>query len=225
MRPSDCLDAPRPSSPRRGAGSLRPGAGLLWSVARPGALAAALWLGAGGCGREERAVREWRASDHAEPGVGEPTGQAAPSAAPGAGEPAPAGAVRDPGAAPSSGPPSSPEAQEARAAAELYGVICASCHGAGGDGDGPARPPGVAMPRFAAAAWQASRTDEALAQVIVEGRGTMPPFGQQVNPRGVAALVRHLRSLGASDGAASGAEGPGTVGAPPPATAAGRGDG
>ena len=58
------------------------------------------------------------------------------------------------------------------------------------------------MPRFADASWQASRTDEAIAQVIVAGRGAMPAFGQQVNPRGVAALVRHLRALGASRPAA-----------------------
>ena len=76
--------------------------------------------------------------------------------------------------------------------------------------DGPARPPGVAMPRFSDPAWQASRTDEAIAQAIVAGRGAMPAYGQQVNPRGVAALVRHLRGFGATgrvtgDGAAGGA--------------------
>lgn len=151
--------------------------------------AACLWLG--GCDRAPRDVREWRASDHAEPGPAEPGGQAAPQGEP-PGAPAPGAA-----AAPVD---ESPEARDARAVAELYGVICASCHGPAGDGDGPARPPGVAMPRFADPAWQASRTDEAIAQVIVAGRGQMPAFGQQVNPRGVAALVRHLRGLGAPAG-------------------------
>jgi len=156
----------------------------------------AAWLSAlvvlaSACGREERPVREWRASDHAEPGPVEPGGQAPPEGdAPGA---AGGGTSADPG--------ESPEARDARAVAELYGVICASCHGPRGDGDGPARAPGMAMPRFSDPAWQASRTDEAIAQVIVEGRGAMPAFGQQVNPRGVAALVRHLRALGSNAGA------------------------
>jgi mono/diheme cytochrome c family protein len=157
-----------------------------------------------GCGRDERAVREWRASDHAAPEAVE--GQSAPT-----GEPP--GASGSGGAA--STPDESPEARDARAVAELYGVLCASCHGPGGDGDGPARPPGVAMARFADPAWQASRTDEAIAQAIVAGRGQMPAFGQQVNPRGVAALVRHLRGLGAPSGA--GAPGASPAAAAPPA--------
>jgi mono/diheme cytochrome c family protein len=151
-----------------------------------------------GCGREERAVREWRPSDHAEPTPVE--GQSAPTEPAGASGPGAAASPSD----------ESPEARDARAVAELYGVICASCHGPGGDGDGPARPPGMVMPRFADPAWQASRTDEAIAQAIVAGRGQMPAFGQQVNPRGVAALVRHLRALGAASGTAS----PGAVPAP-----------
>ena len=40
-------------------------------------------------------------------------------------------------------------------------------------------------------------TIEALAQVIVEGRGGfMPAFGEQLPATGVAAIVRHLRSFG-----------------------------
>jgi len=176
----------------------------------------AAWLSAlvvlaSACGREERPVREWRASDHAEPGPVEPGGQAPPEGdAPGA---AGGGTSADPG--------ESPEARDARAVAELYGVICASCHGPRGDGDGPARAPGMAMPRFSDPAWQASRTDEAIAQVIVEGRGAMPAFGQQVNPRGVAALVRYLRALGSNAAATpDGAQRGGTVDTPPtgPAT-------
>ena len=139
------------------------------------ALVAALSLAC--CERDERVIREWRPDDHAEPGGGEPTGQAAPEEV---GETV----------------ARTPEEQEARAVSALFGVSCASCHGPLGAGDGPSRPPGAQMASFADASWQRARTDAQIGQVIAAGRGLMPAFGTQVNPRGIAALVRHVRALG-----------------------------
>lgn len=91
------------------------------------------------------------------------------------------------------------EQQAAMAAdpgAALYATHCASCHGPSGRGDGPGAPPMARVPSFVDPAIQA-RTDEQLAQVIVEGRGGfMPAFGDRLPPTGVAAIVRHLRSFG-----------------------------
>jgi len=146
----------------------------VWSIIAAVALAAA-------CERDDRVIREWRPDDHAEPGGGEPSGQAAPEEAD-----APGG---DDAARTS-------EEQEARAVSALFGVSCASCHGALGDGNGPSRPSGAQMVSFADARWQSARTDAQIAEVITAGRGLMPAFGTQVNPRGIAALVRHIRALG-----------------------------
>ncbi|HEY8429662.1 MAG TPA: cytochrome c [Sandaracinaceae bacterium] len=130
-------------------------------------LVAALALA--GCGNES-SPREWRPSDHQEPSSAPDSSQAAP--------------VEEP-----------PQAAVARAAAALYRVSCASCHGISGRGDGPAAPPGVQMPDLTSAALHDARSDEDLARVIREGRGTMPGFGSQINDRGIAALVAHVRTL------------------------------
>lgn len=80
--------------------------------------------------------------------------------------------------------------------AALYATHCASCHGLSGRGDGPGAPPMARVPSFVDPAVQA-RSDEQLAQVIVEGRGGfMPAFGEQLPATGIAAIVRHLRSFG-----------------------------
>ena len=126
-----------------------------------------------GCG-EERPRREWTPDDHGQSAAvegdtsrAEATGDAAESG----------------------------ESAQARAATALWRVTCASCHGADGAGNGPARPPNATMSNFQDSAWQASRTDAQLAQVITKGRNLMPPFGDRINERGVAALVAHIRSF------------------------------
>lgn len=87
------------------------------------------------------------------------------------------------------------EAPRAEPGVALYGAFCASCHGPAGAGNGPGRPPMARMPSFADPAIQA-HTDEEWARVITEGRGGfMPAFGDRVSPEGVAAIVRHLRTL------------------------------
>lgn len=127
-----------------------------------------------GCG-EKRELREWQPTDHAQP----------------------EGADVDPSrVAQEQTAAETPEQIEARAAAALYRVSCASCHGNEGRGDGMARPPAVQIPSFADAAWQQSRTDEQLASAIREGKNLMPKFGDKVNPTGIQALVKHVRRLG-----------------------------
>jgi mono/diheme cytochrome c family protein len=162
-------------------------------VRATGATAAAiaaksLMLGAAACGEQPPAgeVREWTPADHAhaedvpvEDGAGE--GEAS-SVARGQGT----------GAAPETA-----EQQEARAAAALWSVSCVPCHGPAGRGDGPARPAGVAVADLSDAAWQRARSDEQIAAVIAQGRGVMPGFGEQLSPRGILALVKHVRRLAA----------------------------
>lgn len=122
-----------------------------------------------GCNDRRGELREWQASDHQPPPEVAPEGQ---------GE-----AQEDEGDS------------EARAAQALWGMRCATCHGPAGRGDGPGKPPGAQLPDMASAAFHDSRTDAQLSEVIVKGRNLMPAFGQELSEAGVAALVKHVRSL------------------------------
>lgn len=127
--------------------------------------------GEGGGGEEgsggER--REWRASDHQQPTVPDPEATPPEAEAP-------------------------TEEVIARAAAALYGARCATCHGVEGRGDG-AEAPIAEMPNFTSAEYQDGRSDADLVRAIRMGSGLMPAFGQQLNERGIGALVTHIRSL------------------------------
>ncbi|MEM7606922.1 MAG: cytochrome c [Myxococcota bacterium] len=158
------------------------------------------WLVAGvlslGCSPEPP-TQVWTASDHVQPQASET------QARPGSGPPA------------SDGPAPTSAEQTARAAAALFRVSCASCHGAGGAGDGPAAEQELAS--FADAAWQEAQSDEAIAQVIAQGRGAMPGFGQRLPAEAIAALVMHIRTLGEGTSEDSPGTDPGE-GRQPPAT-------
>lgn len=94
------------------------------------------------------------------------------------------------GSAPSSAPLNDDPHASARA---LFAAQCASCHGSGGRGDGPMA--AVFRPAdLTAASLQSSRTDAELAAAITNGRGRMPPFGQNLRPEAVTALVQLVRS-------------------------------
>ena len=73
---------------------------------------------------------------------------------------------------------------------------CEACHGATGEGDGPAAiafnppPPDLTDPDL-----QASRTDDELLPVIRDGKGAMPGFGGQLNDARLRALVEYIRGL------------------------------
>ncbi len=120
-----------------------------------------------GCGRD-REAREWRPTDHQPPSA--ETGESD------------TGAEEEPADIPA-------------AASALYRASCAGCHGVDGRGGGPAAPPGANVPDIAAASVQDALSDEQIARVILEGRGMMPAFGSQINDRGIAALVAHVRTL------------------------------
>lgn len=115
-------------------------------------------------------LRQWRPEDHGQPEEVDP--------------------ARVPAEAPAAQP-----ADPARAALALWKVACAGCHGVDGRGAGASLPPGASVPNFADAAWQAERTDAAIAEVIRGGRNLMPAFGAQITEDGIAALVAHIRSL------------------------------
>ncbi len=120
------------------------------------------------CGKDTSQLREWRPEDHQPPPAVMPEGQ---------------------GAAEESGDP------VARAAAALFSMRCASCHGEAGRGDGSARPPGAQLPDFGSAAFQSAHSDAQLHEVIAKGRGLMPAFGADITEKGIAALIAHVRAL------------------------------
>jgi cytochrome c oxidase cbb3-type subunit 3 len=125
--------------------------------------------GALGCRDSRRELREWTPADHQPPPAVAPEGQGEEQAG-----------------------------DTARAVAALWAMRCASCHGESGQGNGPGRPPGAALPDFTQAAWQAQRTDAQLVQVITKGRNMMPAFGDEITEAGIDVLVQHIRSLSAA---------------------------
>lgn len=120
------------------------------------------------CGEPRGELREWQPSDHQPPAAAETTGQGQGSEGP---------------------------ADPTRAAAALWGMRCASCHGEAGRGDGAGKPPGAQIPDFTTAAFQDERDNKRLAEVIFKGQGLMPAFGKEITPEGIAALVSHIRTL------------------------------
>lgn len=143
-------------------------------------LAVGAALGLAGCEAPVQPLREWTPADHGQ-------------------SPEP-----DPSRLPAQ--PSAPEqGGAARAAAALWNVSCASCHGRTGRGDGPGRPPGAQLPDLTAPALLAARSDAQLAEVIRNGRGMMPSFAEKLRPEAIDALVAHVRALAAPSGAGEGA--------------------
>lgn len=85
----------------------------------------------------------------------------------------------------------SPE-QERRVVMNLYNRYCVRCHGV--DGRGVWDIPDV--PDFTNAVWQASRTDEQLARMTLEGRGAvMPAFRGTFTLEESWAMSRYLRTF------------------------------
>lgn len=83
-----------------------------------------------------------------------------------------------------------------------YTKLCASCHGAKGDGSGPAAAALPKKPRaFTDAKYMASLTDEHLFKVIKEGGAAvgksalMPAWGGQLKDKGIHDLVAYIRTL------------------------------
>lgn len=79
----------------------------------------------------------------------------------------------------------------------IYAANCTACHGAAGDGKGPAA---VALkprpPDFTAQAWQTSRSDAQLTSAIRAGRpGTPMVAYTQLSDADVQNVVAYIRSL------------------------------
>lgn len=95
----------------------------------------------------------------------------------------------------------SPAAAEAK---QLFGSLCATCHGPHGRGDGPAAASLSPKPRdYSDKAWQAATTDDQLRTVILKGGAavgkspTMPPAPQlEAKPEVVTELVTLIRTYG-----------------------------
>ena len=82
--------------------------------------------------------------------------------------------------------------EEKRAVAALYNRYCIRCHGV--DGRGVWDIPDV--PNFTSPRWQASRSNDQLARIIVEGRGAvMPPFRGTLSLEEACAMARYLRTF------------------------------
>ena len=85
--------------------------------------------------------------------------------------------------------------QAAQSAEQTFATVCARCHGLDGKG-GVASLEGSNAPRnFVDGAFQASRTNEELKQVIRKGKGAMPPFGNLFGDAVLAALVHKVRTF------------------------------
>jgi mono/diheme cytochrome c family protein len=85
----------------------------------------------------------------------------------------------------------SPE-QERVVVAGLFNRYCIRCHGV--DGRGVWDIPGV--PDFTNVRWQASRSDDQIARIIVEGRGAvMPTFRGALTLEEAWAMARYLRTF------------------------------
>lgn len=103
--------------------------------------------------------------------------------------------------------PATPAAGDAPAmveAKQLFGTVCAACHGTNGMGDGPAAASLNPKPRaYSDMEWQKVATDEGIANIILVGGGAagkspMMPAQAQLKdkPEVVAALVQIIRAYG-----------------------------
>lgn len=80
--------------------------------------------------------------------------------------------------------------------AELYAKHCANCHGPQGAGDGmlgsALKPPPTDLTD---AEKMASLTDEAILEVMAQGKGMMPGLGSAVSEDELKALLAYVRTL------------------------------
>jgi cytochrome c oxidase cbb3-type subunit 3 len=105
------------------------------------------------CDRTPEDLREWRPSDHHHTTESESQSRGAPQVS-------------------GSAEPSMPGLEDVTIA--TWRTRCAGCHGQLGRGDGP-QGPMVKARDLSDPAWQASVTDERIAETITKGRGLMPP--------------------------------------------------
>ncbi len=94
---------------------------------------------------------------------------------------------------------------DAQAGKKTYDVLCASCHGNTGKGDGPAAAALPTKPQnLADGKYVSTLKDEYLFKVIKEGGASvgksalMPPWGGQLKDQDIWNVVAHIRSLSKS---------------------------
>lgn len=140
-----------------------------------------------GCQERSPALRTWRATDHDQTDLTANANPKPPQAAPQAiGEEAP------PAADGLAGSPHEKDNAEASSAMRAWAQRCMGCHGQIGTGDGP-QGVGLNVPDLSIPVWQSRATDAQIAQVIAEGRGTMPGFS--LDAQVVAGLVKLIRRM------------------------------
>ena len=90
-----------------------------------------------------------------------------------------------------------PEAAEGDVARgrEVFQAICATCHGAGGAGDGLATKRGVPPPPALSAQGAVGMSDGQIFRIITAGQGNMAPHAAQVARVDRWRVVRYVRSL------------------------------
>ena len=90
---------------------------------------------------------------------------------------------------------------DASAGARIYGQFCATCHGAGGKGDGPASQIEPRPADHTDGAYLGSLSDQHLYKVISQGGASlgksplMAPWGGVLNAQQIRDVVAHLRRL------------------------------
>jgi mono/diheme cytochrome c family protein len=87
-------------------------------------------------------------------------------------------------------------------AATTYAQKCVMCHGKTGAGDGVAAAAlNPKPPDFTTAEFHKARTDEALIEVVTNGKsGMMPAYESQLSADEIKAIVAYLRTLGKPEG-------------------------
>ncbi len=150
-------------------------------------LATGLLLGALGCGQEQTSPAPAPPSDAA----------TAPAPAPAPAEPAPA-----PAPAATSGVSFACIGGDATRGATHYATLCASCHGAAGNGDGPASAGLNPQPaKHSDGAYMNALANDHLYKVVKEGGAAvgksplMAPWGAALNEQQLWDVVAQVRTL------------------------------
>ncbi len=87
----------------------------------------------------------------------------------------------------------------------LYAIYCLPCHGAGGQGDGPAVLHGMLPPPALTADRARALPDGHLFHILSRGQGNMASYAAQLRPEERWMVIRHVRALQAAAAAAAAA--------------------